>query len=42
ATPARWMGGDAPTWQTAAGAFDLVVLTHDGTDLLAAHVGGLE
>jgi hypothetical protein len=40
ATSARWLGGSAPTWQTAPGAFDVIVLTHDGTDLIAAHVGG--
>jgi hypothetical protein len=39
-TAAKWLGGSAPPWQTATGAFDLVVLTHDGTDLIAAHVGG--
>ncbi|MBB4266103.1 hypothetical protein [Roseospira visakhapatnamensis] len=40
ATAARWLGGSAPAWQTVAGAFDLVVLTHDGTDLIALHAGG--
>jgi len=40
-TAARWVGGSAPAWQTATGAFDLVVLTHDGTDLIAAHIGGV-
>ncbi len=40
-TAARWLGGATPTYQTAAGGFDLIVLTHDGTDLIATHVGGL-
>jgi hypothetical protein len=40
ASPARWLGGSAPAWRTAAGAIDVVVLTHDGSDLIAAHVGG--
>ncbi|SDD89423.1 hypothetical protein [Rhodospira trueperi] len=41
ATAAKWLGGAAPPWRTGAGAFDLVTLTHDGTDLIAAHVGGV-
>jgi hypothetical protein len=39
-TAAVWLSGSAPTWQPTAGDFDLVVLTHDGTDLIAAHAGG--
>ncbi|MBB4285121.1 hypothetical protein [Roseospira goensis] len=37
---AVWLGGAPPAWQTTDGAFDLVVLTHDGSDLIAAHAGG--
>ncbi len=40
ATAAVWLADAPPVWKTAAGARDVVVLTHDGTDLLAAHVGG--
>jgi len=36
---ARWLGGGAPAWQTAPSTANLVVLTHDGTDLFAAHAG---
>ncbi|MQX37872.1 hypothetical protein [Roseospira navarrensis] len=41
ATVAKWVGGAAPTWQTAAGAGDLVAVTHDGADLIAAHIGSV-
>jgi len=41
-TAAVWLGGSAPTWQTTSGDFDLVVLTHDGTDLVASHIGGVD
>jgi hypothetical protein len=39
-TAAVWLAGAAPAWRTAAGAFDVVVVTHDGTDLMASCVGG--
>lgn len=39
-TAATWLNDAAPVWATAAGAFDVVVVTHDGAVLMAAHVGG--
>ncbi|MQX35473.1 hypothetical protein [Roseospira navarrensis] len=41
ATPVKWVGGTVPTWQTAAGAGDLVAVTHDGVDLIATHIGSV-
>ncbi|KAA5604434.1 hypothetical protein F1188_16380 [Roseospira marina] len=38
--PVRWLGGTAPSWQTAAGALDVVAVTHTGTVSFAAHIGG--
>lgn len=40
ATAGVWLRGGPPSWTPTPGAFDLVVLTHDGTDLIAAHAGG--
>ncbi|KAA5605409.1 hypothetical protein F1188_10925 [Roseospira marina] len=37
--PLRWLGRSAPSWQTAAGAFDVVAVTHAGAVSFAAHIG---
>ncbi|MQX36810.1 hypothetical protein [Roseospira navarrensis] len=41
ATAAKWVGAAAPTWQTTAGAGDLVAVTHDGADLIVTHIGSV-